>query len=114
MLAHLSGKDKDEIVAGKRLLERVGNWKSYLIKAQGYGIEKELERHERTDRPLGDDRFIELAEKLLSRDLKKKKRGRRCRINEYCVPIIRLPATNSRVTSGAQAARGLNVWLTCT
>jgi hypothetical protein len=27
---------------------------------------EELERHERTGRPLGDDRFIELAEKLLS------------------------------------------------
>ena len=36
---------------------------------------EELERHERTGRPLGDDRFIELVEKLLSRDLKKKKPG---------------------------------------
>jgi putative transposase len=72
--AHLSGKDKDGIVAGKSLLELVGDWKSYLTKAQGYGIEA-LERPERTGRPLGDDRFIELAEKLLSRDLKKKKPG---------------------------------------
>ncbi len=44
--AHLSGKDKDGIVAAKRLLELVGDWKSYLTKAQGYRIE-ELERHER-------------------------------------------------------------------
>jgi putative transposase len=72
--AHLSGKDKDGIVASKRLLERVRDWKRYLTKAQGYGIE-ELESHERTGRPLGGDRFIELAEKLLSRDLKKKKPG---------------------------------------
>jgi REP-associated tyrosine transposase len=72
--AHLSEKDKDGIVAAKRLLERVGDWKRYLTKAQGYGIE-ELARHERTGRPLGGDRFIELAEKLLSRDLKKKKSG---------------------------------------
>ncbi len=70
--AHLSGKDKDGIVAAKRLLELVGDRKNYLTKTQGYGIE-EFERHERTGRPIGDDRFIELAEKLLSRDLKKKK-----------------------------------------
>ncbi len=72
--AHLSGKDKDGIVAAKRLLELVGDWKSYLTEAQGYGIE-EFERHERTGRPLGDNSFIELAEKLLSRNLKKKKPG---------------------------------------
>ncbi|MCP4936008.1 MAG: hypothetical protein GY927_17845 [bacterium] len=72
--AHLSGKDKDGIVATKRLLKLVGDRKSYLTNAQGYGIE-ELERHERTCRPLGDDRFIELAEKLLCRDLKNKKPG---------------------------------------
>jgi hypothetical protein len=50
------------------------NWRSYLTKAQGYGIEG-LERQERTGRLLGDDRFIELAEKLLSPYLKKKKPG---------------------------------------
>jgi hypothetical protein len=35
--AHLSGKDKDGIVAAKRSLELVSNWKSYLTKAQGQG-----------------------------------------------------------------------------
>ncbi len=68
------GEDKDGIVAAKRLLELVGDLKSYLTNAQGYGIEK-LERYERSGRPLGDDRFIESAERLLSRNLKKKKPG---------------------------------------
>jgi hypothetical protein len=45
--AHLSGKDQDGIIAGKRILELVGDWKRYRTKAQGYGIE-ELERPERT------------------------------------------------------------------
>jgi len=36
---------------------------------------EEFERHERTGRPLGDESFIEFAEKLLDRDLKKKKPG---------------------------------------
>jgi len=39
-----------------------------------YGIEA-FEKHDRTDRCLGGSSFIELAEKLLSRGLKKKKRG---------------------------------------
>jgi len=34
-----------------------------------------LEQHERTGRPLGDDGFIEKAERLLHRALKKKKPG---------------------------------------
>jgi len=34
-----------------------------------------MERHERTGRPLGNERFVELAERLLGRDLKKKKPG---------------------------------------
>jgi hypothetical protein len=66
------GRDPDSRIT-HRPLELV-NWRSYLTKAQGYGIEG-LERQERTGRLLGDDRFIELAEKLLSPDLKKKKPG---------------------------------------
>jgi len=35
----------------------------------------EFEQHGRTGRPLGSERFIEKAERLLQRDLKKKKTG---------------------------------------
>ena len=72
--AHLSGEDKAGIVEAKKLLKLVGDWKSYLLEAQGYGVE-EFESCERTGRPLGNERFIERAEKLLKRDLKKKKPG---------------------------------------
>jgi REP-associated tyrosine transposase len=46
-----------------------------LQEARGYEVE-EFSKHERTGRPLGDDGFIEMAEKLLKRDLKKKRPGR--------------------------------------
>jgi hypothetical protein len=35
----------------------------------------EFDRHERTGRPLNAERFIEKAEQLLCRDLKKKRPG---------------------------------------
>jgi len=59
----------------KGMLDLVGgNWKDYLIEAMSHqSIEFEL--HEKTGRPLGTDRFMEKAEKLLNRELKKKKPG---------------------------------------
>lgn len=68
------GNDPQGIVEAKWLLELTGDWKSYLSEAQVYRIE-EFERHERTGRPLGDESFLELAEKLLNRDLKRKRPG---------------------------------------
>jgi len=50
------------------------NWKSYLQEAQS-GSSDSFEQHERTGRPLGAESFIEKAERLLSRELKKKKPG---------------------------------------
>ena len=72
--AHLSGKDNFGLVDTDKLLGIVGDWKSYLLEAQSYSIE-EFENHERTGRPLGDESFIELAESILGRDLRKKKTG---------------------------------------
>ena len=51
-----------------------GDWRSYLQNAQ-YGANDLLAQHERTGRPLGSDSFIDKAERLLERDLKKKKPG---------------------------------------
>ena len=53
--AHLSGNDKQGIIEAKELLELAGDWKHYLVSTRAYGAE-EFERHERTGRPLGDDR----------------------------------------------------------
>jgi len=72
--AHLSGHDEARIVVTKPLLELVGNWKNYLKEMRSIDLQ-EMERHERTGRPLGNERFVELAERLLGRDLKKKKPG---------------------------------------
>ena len=72
--AHLSGKDIQGIVQVEKLLSLTGDWKDYLLEAQGNQIE-EIERHERTGRPLGGERFIEKAEYLLQRELKKRKPG---------------------------------------
>jgi len=72
--AHLAGRDDRGLLTLEPLTKLVGDWKHYLQEARTRDT-KELERHERTGRPLGDDDFIEKAEKLLGRELKKKKPG---------------------------------------
>ena len=76
--AHLWRKDKAGTVVTEPLLNLVGDWKGYLIEAQSYRAE-EIASHERTGRPLGNDRFIEIAEQLSGRDLKRKKPGPKTR-----------------------------------
>ncbi len=49
-----------------------GGWKLYLQQAQS-GSSDSFEQHERIGRPLGAVSFIEKAERLLNRELKKKK-----------------------------------------
>ena len=48
--------------------------KQYLLEALSHST-VDFGKHERTGRPLGNDSFIEMAESLLERDLKKKKPG---------------------------------------
>jgi REP-associated tyrosine transposase len=72
--AHLSGKDNLDLIKTEKLLNLVGDWKSYLLESQHQRIE-EFEKHERTGRPLGSEHFLEMVESLLGRDLKKKKPG---------------------------------------
>jgi putative transposase len=72
--AHPCGRDADGIILPERLLSTIGDWKSYLQEAQ-LGSSDSFEQHERTGRPLGTESFIEKAERLLNRELKKKKPG---------------------------------------
>ncbi|NOR52108.1 MAG: transposase, partial [Gammaproteobacteria bacterium] len=60
-----------------KLLSLVGDWQHYLkgAKEQMECSGKEFESHERTGRPLGEESFLEKAERLLHRELKKKKPG---------------------------------------
>ena len=72
--AHLSGEDEHGIIQPEKLLSLTGDWRNYLKESQGLQID-EFEKHERTGRPLGGEKFIEKAERLLQRELKKKKPG---------------------------------------
>ena len=65
--AHLSGHDELGLIDIKKMSHYIDNWKSYST--------EDFAKHERTGRPLGSDSFIEMAELLLNRDLKKKKPG---------------------------------------
>ncbi len=62
------------MIQTEKLRSLTGDWKAYLKDAQAYPG-NEFEQHERTGRPLGDEGFIEKAERLLHRGLTKKKPG---------------------------------------
>ena len=70
----LKGEDPLGIVNDTRLLAICGDWNGYLKQAMAEP-EDEIIRHSTTGRPLGGAEFIERAEKLLQRDLQKKKPG---------------------------------------
>ena len=64
--AHLSGDDPQGIVDTEDLQGLIGDWKSYLLSARG-ADNADFQKHARTGRPLGDERFLEMAEKPLRR-----------------------------------------------
>ncbi len=72
--AHFKGKDPLGVVDAQRLLTICGDWKQYLKQVMTEP-EEEFIQHSSTGRPLGGSGFIKKAEKILSRDLQKKKPG---------------------------------------
>ena len=72
--AHVEGRD-DALVRVKPLVAVAGDWREFLAMAGGEGEAEELRRHERTGRPLGDERFLRRVEKLVGRVLHKRKPG---------------------------------------
>ncbi|WXT99958.1 MAG: hypothetical protein Ctma_0664 [Catillopecten margaritatus gill symbiont] len=72
--AHLSGTDPLDIIKPEKLLDMVDNWKGYLQQAKADKIEA-FQSHARTGRILGNDQFIDKAETLLNRKLRKNKPG---------------------------------------
>ena len=72
--AHLKGKDPFDLVDGQKLLAICGDWRQYLKQAMKES-EDEFIQHSTTGRPLGSSRFVKKAEKILGRDLQKKKPG---------------------------------------
>jgi putative transposase len=73
--AHLSGRS-DGVVTVEPLLMRVDDWKAFITASHG-GDDELFLRHERSGRPLGDERFVEQVSKLIGRDLMPKKPGRK-------------------------------------
>ena len=73
-LAHLEGRD-DVLVRVSPLLQMVGDWKGFLLAGDPEEEIKEIRRHERTGRPLGEDSFVIGLEETLARTLRHKKTG---------------------------------------
>ena len=74
--AHLQCRD-DQLVRTMPLLERIPDWREFLIGGLADNMADSIRKHERTGRPLGDERFLEQLEGLLKRRLKPKKPGRK-------------------------------------
>ena len=70
--AHIAGYDENGLVEVDKMKKLVGDWKNYLLNAQGLPME-EIEAHSKTGRPLGNKQFLNVAEKITGRDLTKKK-----------------------------------------
>ncbi|MCK5558702.1 MAG: transposase [Candidatus Hydrogenedentes bacterium] len=73
--AHMAGRD-DGLAKVGPLLEMVGDWEGFLTEQVAEQEAHALRMHERTGRPLGDDGFIAGLERLLGREIRKKKKAR--------------------------------------
>ena len=74
--AHLQ-KRKDKLLSDNFLTSEIKDWSAYLSEEDKQENINILQKHSNTGRPLGGIKFIEKIEKLLGRDLKKKKPGPR-------------------------------------
>jgi len=72
--SHILDED-DALVRVKPLLDLVPDWKNFLNEGIAENDIKCIRQHERTGRPLGDDRFITKIERAVDRVLSKKKPG---------------------------------------
>ena len=72
--AHVGGRD-DAVVRVTPLLERVKDWREYLMEPLEAKQEELWRRHERTGRPLGEAAFLDRIEAVLGRPVRPAKRG---------------------------------------
>ncbi len=72
--AHLLGKD-DPLVKVAPLLTMIADWRAFLDSAMPEGELRDIRRHSRTGRPLGDDTFLARLEGMVGRMLRPKKPG---------------------------------------
>ena len=78
--AHLAGKD-DPLVKVAPLLAMIGDWHAFLESAMPEEELRDIRRHTRTGRPLGDEIFLDRLEGMVGRLLKPQKRGPKSRQN---------------------------------
>jgi REP-associated tyrosine transposase len=74
--AHLKGED-DGLVKVVPMLERMGDWKTFLEGGVDEDTIETIRGNNRTGRPLGKLAYVEKLERLLERNLKPGKRGPR-------------------------------------
>jgi len=74
--AHIRRED-DLLVAVNPMLERTGDWISYLSESGSISQLNTLRKHTRTGRPAGSEAFISTLEDLTGRKLRKSKTGPR-------------------------------------
>jgi putative transposase len=72
--AHVAGRD-DGVVRVGPLLERVKDWREYLLEPLAAAEELLWRQHERTGRPLGEAAFLDRVERVLGRSVRPAKRG---------------------------------------
>ncbi len=72
--AHLAGRD-DPLVTVAPLLAMIDDWDAFLKSAMPEDELRDIRRHSRTGRPLGDEAFLERLEGIMGRVLKPQKRG---------------------------------------
>ena len=75
--AHLSAVD-DQLVTVRPMLDSVADWSAYLSSFHEQTEAHELiERHTRTGRPLGNERFVGMLERITGKALLPKRAGRK-------------------------------------
>ena len=72
--AHLSGRD-DLLVEVAPLLTMIDDWNAFLNSAMPEEQLRDIRKHSRTGRPLGDETFHGRLEEMVGRVLKPQKRG---------------------------------------
>jgi putative transposase len=76
--AHIAGAD-DRLVKVAPLLAMMKDWRRFLRQSAPNDLQPQLQRHERTGRPLGNQAFLTRLEATLNRILTPRKPGRKPR-----------------------------------
>ena len=72
--AHVKGAD-DGLVEVAPMLSRIDDWGAYLSDGSDNDIERQIQKHGHTGRPLGDQTFVNTLERITGRNLKQRRRG---------------------------------------